>query len=37
MGRIVNKHHFQRLRNLLQNEAVAASIVHGGSVNQEQL
>ncbi|XP_078166717.1 aldehyde dehydrogenase 3F1 [Carex rostrata] len=37
MTHIVNKHHFQRLCNLLQNESVAASIVHGGSMNPEKL
>ncbi|KAJ4811970.1 Aldehyde dehydrogenase [Rhynchospora pubera] len=37
LARIVNKHHFQRLCDLLQNQSVADSIVHGGSVNPEKL
>ncbi|KAJ1704735.1 hypothetical protein LUZ63_004514 [Rhynchospora breviuscula] len=37
LARIVNKHHFQRLCNLLQDESVAASVVHGGSVNAKEL
>ncbi|KAK2990458.1 hypothetical protein RJ640_011206 [Escallonia rubra] len=35
--RIVNKHQFDRLCNLLEDPAVAASIVHGGSLDEENL
>ncbi|KAK6150588.1 hypothetical protein DH2020_015520 [Rehmannia glutinosa] len=35
--RIVNKHHFDRIRNLLEEPGVAASIVYGGSVDQDNL
>ncbi|KAK3026524.1 hypothetical protein RJ639_041821 [Escallonia herrerae] len=35
--RIVNKHQFDRLRNILEDPAVAASIVHGGSLDEENL
>ncbi|KAK1373468.1 Aldehyde dehydrogenase [Heracleum sosnowskyi] len=35
--KIVNKHHFNRLRNLLEDPAVAASIVYGGSLDEENL
>ncbi|XP_077235936.1 aldehyde dehydrogenase family 3 member F1-like isoform X2 [Tasmannia lanceolata] len=37
MSRIVNKHHFQRLRNILKDPKVAASIVHGGSMDEDTL
>ncbi|XVE87379.1 hypothetical protein DITRI_Ditri18aG0112600 [Diplodiscus trichospermus] len=37
ISRIVNKHHFQRLHNLLKDPHVAASVVYGGSVNEEKL
>ncbi|XP_057421661.1 aldehyde dehydrogenase family 3 member F1 [Lotus japonicus] len=37
LSRIVNKQHFQRLGNLLKDPLVAASIVHGGSANEENL
>ncbi|KAF6142709.1 hypothetical protein GIB67_018420 [Kingdonia uniflora] len=37
MARIVNKHHFERLSGLLQDPVVAASIVHGGSLNEEKM
>ncbi|KAF6142718.1 hypothetical protein GIB67_018429, partial [Kingdonia uniflora] len=37
MVRIVNKHHFERLSGLLQDPVVAASIVHGGSLNEEKM
>lgn len=35
--RIVNKHHFDRIRNMLQESGVAASVVYGGSVDEETL
>ncbi|XP_058079485.1 aldehyde dehydrogenase family 3 member F1-like isoform X2 [Magnolia sinica] len=37
MSRIVNQNHFRRLRNLIEDPAVAASIVHGGSMDEENL
>lgn len=37
ISRIVNERHFQRLRNLLKDPAVAASIVHGGLIDDEKL
>lgn len=37
MCKIINKHHFERLGNLLKDPAVAASIVHGGSLHEEEL
>ncbi|MBA0753026.1 hypothetical protein Gogos_021174 [Gossypium gossypioides] len=37
ISRIVNKHQFQRLVNLLQDPNVADSIVYGGSVDEEKL
>ncbi|XP_061357248.1 aldehyde dehydrogenase family 3 member F1 [Gastrolobium bilobum] len=37
ISRIVNKQHFERLCNLLKDPLVAASIVHGGSVDEENL
>lgn len=37
MCKIINKHHFKRLRNLLEDPAVAASIVHGGSFHEKEL
>ncbi|KAI4314795.1 hypothetical protein L6164_027667 [Bauhinia variegata] len=36
-ARIVNKQHFQRLCNLLKDPLVVNSIVHGGSVDEEEL
>lgn len=36
-ARIVNKHHFKRLSNLLNDPAVASSIVHGGSQDYNNL
>lgn len=36
-ARIVNKHQFKRLCNLLEEPQVRASIVHGGSVDEENL
>ncbi|KAH7566319.1 hypothetical protein JRO89_XS08G0137500 [Xanthoceras sorbifolium] len=35
--RIVNKHHFGRLHKLLKDPLVAASIIHGGSLDEEKL
>lgn len=35
--RIVNKHHFDRLANLLKEPGVSASIVYGGSLDEENL
>ncbi|KAK1397621.1 Aldedh domain-containing protein [Heracleum sosnowskyi] len=35
--KIVNKHHLNRLLNLLEDPAVAASIVYGGSLDEENL
>ncbi|XP_031400865.1 aldehyde dehydrogenase family 3 member F1 isoform X2 [Punica granatum] len=37
MCKIINKHQFERLQNLLKDPAVAASIVYGGSVDEERL
>jgi len=37
LSRIINKHHFERLCNLLKDPLVAASIVHGGSVDETNL
>ncbi|KAL2333759.1 hypothetical protein Fmac_014972 [Flemingia macrophylla] len=37
ISRIVNKQHFKRLCNLLKDPLVANSIVHGGSVDEENL
>ncbi|XVF15848.1 hypothetical protein REPUB_Repub09cG0191600 [Reevesia pubescens] len=37
ISRIVNKHQFQRLNNLLKDPHVSASIVYGGSFNEENL
>ncbi|KAG5079168.1 hypothetical protein JHK86_003233 [Glycine max] len=37
ISRIINKQHFERLCNLLKDPLVAASIVHGGSVDEENL
>lgn len=37
IARIVNRHHFERLCNLLKEPRVQASIVHGGSVDEEKL
>ncbi|XP_047162472.1 aldehyde dehydrogenase family 3 member F1-like [Vigna umbellata] len=35
--RIVNKHHFSRLNNLLADKMVKESVVYGGSVDEENL
>ncbi|XP_059670810.1 aldehyde dehydrogenase family 3 member F1-like [Cornus florida] len=37
LSRIVNKHHFDRLCNLLEDPNVEASIVHGGSLDKNNL
>ncbi|XP_065866912.1 aldehyde dehydrogenase family 3 member F1-like [Euphorbia lathyris] len=37
IARIVNKQHFHRLKNLLNDSAVQKSIVHGGSMDEENL
>lgn len=36
-ARIINKHHFRRLSDLLNDPAVASSIVHGGSQDYNNL
>ncbi|XP_021894165.1 aldehyde dehydrogenase family 3 member F1-like [Carica papaya] len=35
--RIINKHHFLRLKNLLSDSRVKDSIIYGGSMNEEHL
>ncbi|KAK4779566.1 hypothetical protein SAY87_015672 [Trapa incisa] len=37
MARIVNKHHFLRLKSLLEDLLVKASIVYGGSMDEDSL
>ncbi|XP_016480390.2 aldehyde dehydrogenase family 3 member F1 [Nicotiana tabacum] len=37
LARIVNKHHFKRVHNLLKDPNVAASVVYGGSVDEENM
>ncbi|KAJ4962946.1 hypothetical protein NE237_022885 [Protea cynaroides] len=37
IAKIVNKHHFKRLRSLLEDPGVSASVVHGGSIDEEKL
>ncbi|XP_068658614.1 aldehyde dehydrogenase family 3 member F1-like isoform X2 [Aristolochia californica] len=37
MARIVNKSQFDRLKNLLEDSRVAASIIHGGALDEENL
>lgn len=37
LSRIVNKHHFNRLRNLIEEPNVASSIVYGGKVDEENM
>lgn len=37
MCKIINKRQFKRLQKLINDPAVAASIVHGGSVDEERL
>lgn len=36
-AKILNRHHFQRLCNLLKDPSVTSSIVHGGSVDYENM
>ncbi|XP_042501021.1 aldehyde dehydrogenase family 3 member F1-like [Macadamia integrifolia] len=36
IAKIVNKHHFKRLRRILEEPGVSASVVHGGSVDEEK-
>ena len=37
IARIVNRHHFERLHNLLKDPLVAASIIHGGTLDEDNL
>ncbi|KAJ8567579.1 hypothetical protein K7X08_019787 [Anisodus acutangulus] len=37
LSRIVNKHHFDRVYNLLKDPKVAASVIYGGSVDEENM
>lgn len=37
IARIVNKHHFSRLKNLLDDKSVRESVVYGGSMDQKNL
>ncbi|GAA0163422.1 dehydrogenase [Lithospermum erythrorhizon] len=37
LSRIVNQHHFNRIHKLLQDPGVAASIVYGGSLDEENM
>jgi aldehyde dehydrogenase (NAD+) len=37
MARIVNERHFERLSSLLKDRAVAPSILHGGSMDANNL
>ncbi|CAN4083365.1 unnamed protein product [Withania somnifera] len=37
LTRIVNKYHFDRVHNLLKDPKVAASVVYGGSVDEENM
>lgn len=37
IARIVNKHHFLRLMSLLEDPLVKASIVYGGSMDEDSL
>ena len=37
ISRIVNKHHFNRLCSFLKDPMVGASIVHGGSYDEDKL
>ncbi|EHA8592117.1 putative Aldehyde dehydrogenase family 3 member F1 [Cocos nucifera] len=37
ISRIINRQNFERLSNLLKDPSVAASIVHGGSLDSEKL
>lgn len=35
--KIINKHHFLRLKNVLTDEKVKDSIVYGGSMDEDSL
>ncbi|GFY80319.1 aldehyde dehydrogenase 3F1 [Actinidia rufa] len=37
LSRIVNKHQFERLRNILEDPSIAVSIIHGGSLDEKNL
>ncbi|XP_078446835.1 aldehyde dehydrogenase family 3 member F1-like [Wolffia australiana] len=37
MSRIVNKHHFTRLRGMLEEPGVASTVVHGGFMDESNL
>lgn len=37
MARIVNARHFERLKNLLKDKEVAPCVLHGGSMDAENL
>lgn len=37
IARIINKTHFSRLRSLLNDPMVKASVVHGGSLDEDNL
>ncbi|KAF7136479.1 hypothetical protein RHSIM_Rhsim08G0036600 [Rhododendron simsii] len=37
LSKIINKHQFERLRNIIEDPAVAASVVHGGSLDEKNL
>lgn len=36
ISRVVNKHHYKRLCNLLKDTDVSSSVVYGGSVNEDR-
>lgn len=37
VARVVNKHHFERLKSLLKEQCVEDTIVHGGFLDEENL
>ena len=37
VARIINQHHFLRLKNLLDDPMVKASVVYGGSLDEDHL
>ncbi|XP_058107741.1 aldehyde dehydrogenase family 3 member F1-like [Magnolia sinica] len=37
ISRIINKNHFMRLKNLIEDSTVKASIVHGGAMDEDNL
>lgn len=37
ISRIINKHHFLRLKDLLTDQKVKDCIVHGGSMDEDSL